>query len=406
MLELRGELSRRGSSALEDFWRGVVAEGTPLVEPKPDDDTCLVTFLWRGEAERIFVIGSGGFQSVKENQLLRLADTDLFHRTYRVPRSLRTTYRFLLDAPPIDQYTADAESREQLFAYLRRPDIYRRDELNPHAVEGETFFLGGRSCLVLPDAPAQPFVDERPESPAQVETHPLESRILGNSRMVTLTHPAGLGDAVNCVVVFDGEVYTRDIPGPTILRNLALDGIVAPTLGVFVHNVSLATRVTELLCSDKFSDFVGQELIPWLGRRAVVPENPQRWLVAGSSAGGVAAAQVALRLPQIFGKVLSQSGTFGSCRAHSLLSQKSDEWLTEQYRTSTHLGLDFYVEVGEFESNPFADPLGANRRFVEVLRQRRYRVDYDEYCGGHDYLHWRGSFATGLGALLGPGPRG
>jgi hypothetical protein len=36
-----------------------------------------------------------------------------------------------------------------------------------------------------------------------------------------------------------------------------------------------------------------------------------------------------------------------------------------------------------------------------VLKAKGYSVQYSEFCGGHDYVSWRGSFADGLMALAG-----
>jgi enterochelin esterase family protein len=51
------------------------------------------------------------------------------------------------------------------------------------------------------------------------------------------------------------------VPVPTILDNLIAEKQIPPTVAVTVGNVN---RFQELGCSAKFSDFLHQELVPWM----------------------------------------------------------------------------------------------------------------------------------------------
>src|SRR5437762_12041515 len=87
---LRADIDVGRPGAVEEFWREVTAAGTPLVEPS-DDGHALVTFLLRAEARHAKVYRFG------DGEMDRLPGTDLWYRTERVPRDLRTNYWFSLD---------------------------------------------------------------------------------------------------------------------------------------------------------------------------------------------------------------------------------------------------------------------------------------------------------------------
>src|SRR5262245_18460261 len=60
LLALSEKLASDNSAVLTTFWSDVLAQGTPLLEPLPDDATyLLVTFLWRAPdpATQVAVIG-------------------------------------------------------------------------------------------------------------------------------------------------------------------------------------------------------------------------------------------------------------------------------------------------------------------------------------------------------------
>ena len=48
IIALQQALDAGNTKALTEFWQSVEAEGTPLIDPLPDDDRhALVTFLWQ-----------------------------------------------------------------------------------------------------------------------------------------------------------------------------------------------------------------------------------------------------------------------------------------------------------------------------------------------------------------------
>ncbi len=137
-----------------------------------------------------------------------------------------------------------------------------------------------------------------------------------------------------------------------------------------------------------------QELVPWVQQRYHVTSNPARAIVGGSSLGGLTAAYAALRHPEVFGNVLSQSGSFWWKPRH----ETEMRWLARQYVESPRLPLRFYLDVGRLESDGQRQ---ANEHMRDLWREKGYPVHYNEFAGGHTFLCWQGTLSDGLIALIG-----
>jgi len=166
-------------------------------------------------------------------------------------------------------------------------------------------------------------------------------------------------------------------------------------------------RNRELFCNPEFSRALVTELLPWAHRQYNFTSDPRHTVVAGSSAGGVAAACSGLWHPEAFGNVLAQSGAFhwtpppGSDTTDS---SSEPNWVARQFISSPKKPLRFYLDAGsaEFNATGSADSiLFCTRTLRDVLRAKGYEVHFQEFEGGHDYLSWRGTLADGLIALLG-----
>lgn len=129
--------------------------------------------------------------------------------------------------------------------------------------------------------------------------------------------------------------------------------------------------------------------------------NPSHTAVSGVSFGGLAAAFVAFRHPEIFGNVICQSGSFW----WKPDGEPEPEWLTRQFVAAPRLALRFHLEVGLFETGPTPGPapdmVSVSRHLRDVLKAKGYEVNYRECNCGHDSLNWRGMLPDALMTLLG-----
>ncbi len=82
--------------AVARFWERLAAEGTPIVEPAADDESYLVTFVYRGDEETHNVLlGGFGVPELEEEGLERVPGTDVWYRARRFRGTLRSSYYFM-----------------------------------------------------------------------------------------------------------------------------------------------------------------------------------------------------------------------------------------------------------------------------------------------------------------------
>lgn len=399
--QLQQELAAGADTPVARFWDEVRESGAPLVEALPNDpDNVLVTFLWRAEAPVENVVLIAQFVAWGLPALVPLAQTDIWFHTRRVPQALRTAY--LLS--PNDSQIPFSEVKD----WAERVRTWQPDPLNPKRFvwpprdDRDGQMEWSWSLLELPGAPPQPWITAHPERPhAQVTRHRFASPTLGNERNIWVVTPrdyAAQPSAYGLLVVFDGFEYHRVVPVPTILTNLVAEQRIPSLVAVLIDSPDQETRDRELTCNPLFLAFLTQELLPWIRQHYHVTTDPRQTMVAGSSHGGTAALYAAVSHPEIFGMVLSQSGSFWWSPA----DDPEQEWLARFVATREQMPDGCYLEAGIYEdrANEQRGILQPNRRMRKVLGDKGVTVHYREFCGGHDYCVWRGTFADGLLALL------
>ena len=393
IVALNRRLASGDRRALDEFWSEARRVGTPLMEPSKDSTAeVTVTFVWRGDARTQNVALQApltNLPGMPTLQLSRLPDTDVWYRCWRMRNDLRFTYRFLLDVKPGDNPQQSA----------------RIDPLNPHRMEISLDENGTAkveySIASMPHASDESWTVRHPAVAAgAVAQHLFKSTILGNERAIWVYTPPGYDAKTRggypLLVLFDGFSYQNWIPAPVVLDNLIHAEKISPMVAVLIGNAR-NTRSSELGYNAAFVEFLSQEVLPWVHGHGNVTRDPQKSIIGGYSFGGVAAAFVALRRPDMFGNVLSQSGAFWRGKDKDV----TWEWLVGQYEAAPKLPLRFFLEAGLLEdvSRDGPTPLAANRRLVTVLKHKGYAVTYQEVGGTHEPVHWHGEFAEGLLAL-------
>jgi enterochelin esterase family protein len=302
--------------------------------------------------------------------MTNITPTDIWYRTYKVRNDARFVYK-LSENDPLTSFV-DANRKANTVI----------DPLNPRVFPTQH------------SAPSQEVALRPSDTPGKVEQSRFHSATLNNDRDIWVYTPHDFnrdGASYPLVVVLDGRPYTTWVPVPTILDNLIQQRRIAPVVAIMVGAVN---RETEQSCSTSFGNFLADELVPWMRANYHASAEPQLTVIGGSSRGGLASTCAAYHHPTVFGKVLSQSGSYWWKPDNS----PNPEWLTAQFARVPKLPLRFYIEVGLME---ISDQLDTNRRFQRVLNSKGYAVDYREFNGNHTYLDWRGTFGDGLVSLIG-----
>lgn len=395
ILELWRAIRERRPDAVAKFW-GEVKGKTPLVEPYPGDPKdVLVTFVFRAPPNTPY-IGMFGGPTISEKPLIRLADSDVWYLTARMPADARVGYAFIATTgPPEFHYPYRSWNRAVGPRYLKKS----LDPNNPHA-----FF--DLSLTELPGAPAQPWIAAKPGVPAgKLAELTLDSTHLKESRRVGVYTPPGYdpNQSYPLVVAFDAERYGLDmalIPLPQILDNLIAAKKIPPVVAALVASQSTGS----LDPSVAFSKFIALELVPRLRTDYRAGMTPAQTTVTGSSYSGLLAAFAALQHSDVIGNVLSQSGAFGfrlgGVGTTELSPTVGGGWLIRQFVAAPKRPIRFYLDVGRFETDSSFDFLGMNHHMRDVLEAKGYAVTYAEFSGGHDPLGWRGTIADGLMTLV------
>lgn len=403
---LQERLKSGDMKALDSFWKEISERGAPIVEEVPGSDRdVLVTILWRAreETRNVFVFQLPGI----DKPMTRLLDTDLWYKTFRLQKGARFVYRLATNLPDPKEWTSLVRFGNAMRSDPLNPLQFaeRANELNPYQV---TFYAAAE----LPSAESQFWSVARPKVPTgRVQRQTFTSKVLGNERPIWIYTPHGYAadkKPYGLLLLSDGGLYVNSARVVTTLDNLIATRLIPPLVAVMVDNPD---RFRELACSSAYADFLAQEIVPWARVNYHVTDRPEQTIIGGVSLGGLAAAFVGLKHPEVFGNVLSQSGSF----QWKPDNEKDWEWLTRQFAASARLPLRFSFEAGLLENTgggppgrPFPPPLlVANRNLRDTLQSKGYSVHYTEFNGNHTLFNWRGTLASHLIALVGikPAPK-
>ena len=367
--------------AEDAFWQKLAQDGTPIIEDIHEPGHLLITFVWRADAatDAVMLVGP---VSNRDERMRRLPGSSTFVRTVSLPDDARVSYAFIVNP--------DETSRRPA------PGAFHHDPLSKHP------YLDVMSLLELPHAPAQPsLIAHRGVATGTLWRHTIAGKPM--PRQLFVYTPPGYSThapAYPLLVAFDAEAVTGSIPLPLILDELIAAKKIPPVVALFIGNVD---RRHDLAADADFTDFVALDLVPWVRAHYHATSDPRRTVVSGMSLGGLASAYAAFRHPEVFGNVLSQSGSFWWGPEGG-----EPEATAHDYATSPRLPVRFWMEVGLFEYGaPRVETtqLAANRHLRDVLLARGYDARYREFAGDHSDLNWRGTIADGITALFATPPK-
>lgn len=408
------ERPQLASQLQAQLWQQVTS--TPLLEADPtQEDKYLVTFLWRGAAQRVllFVNRLTDEKNLADSYMRRLPGTDTWYLTYRMDGDWRASYCFLL-APAAAQAPWLQGSQVRLRQAL---DGGLPDPHNPVTCTNRRGFV--QSVVSLPLAPAWPlgewpvFSDDaagagrfdggglgagRGDADAgRLDAGRLDvvADLDSLGRQIWVYTPASISrpQSYPVLLVLDGEVWLKRHHLHLALAQLMDAGLIAPAYIVFIDSGGTEQRWQEL--GDSESDFGGYlsgQLLNWLKTHYAISPKPADRVVIGQSLGALTVLRTLVAYPQLIGAGISQSA--------SLWQDVLFNELNALDATQTPLaGTRAWIEVGSQEW--ILAPL--QPKAVHQLRKAGMQVKDMVYNGGHDYACWRINLASALMQLL-PGP--
>lgn len=208
----------------------------------------------------------------------------------------------------------------------------------------------------------------------------------GSKRTVYLYRPP-VNVPVPLLVVYDGPDYLKRANLNVIVDNLIATQRVQPFAMALIQNGG-AARTLEYSCADATLGLVFDHVIPLAQEHIpLTPPGGEPYGILGASMGGLMALYTGLRLPQVFGKVLSQSGAFFVPELYSVID--------DLVRYLPVPDIRVWMDVGKLEWL-----LDGNREMYALLKEHKYDVTYREHSGGHNYTSWQNDVWQGLEKLF------
>lgn len=406
------ERPQLASQLQAQLWQQVTS--TPLLEADPTQEgKYLVTFLWRGAAQRVllFVNRLTDEKNLADSYMRRLPGTDTWYLTYRMDGDWRASYCFL-PAPTAAQAPWLQGSQVRLRQAL---DGGLPDPGNPVTCTNRRGFV--QSVVSLPLAPAWPlgewpvFSDDaagagrfdggglgagRGDADAgRLDVGRLDAIVdleaLGRQIWVYTPAPISRTQSYPVLLVLDGEVWLKRHHLHLALAQLMDAGLIAPAYIVFIDSGGTEQRWQELGQSN-FGRYLSGPLLNWLKTHYAISPKPADRVVIGQSLGALTVLRTLVAYPQLIGAGISQSASLWQDVLFSELNALD--------ATQTPLaGTRAWIEVGSQEW--ILAPL--QPKAVCQLREAGMQVKDMVYNGGHDYACWRINLASALMHLL-PGP--
>lgn len=265
-----------------------------------------------------------------------------------------------------------------------------RDPLNPKAVYNG---VGGHNhFFYMPEAAGPTPLVKFPAGGlrGKLTRHSVPARYVttSNERRVYLYHPP-VKEAVPLLAVYDGLDYFRRGRLTEIVDNLIAAGRIRPLGIAFLQNAGTG-RMVEYGQAEPTLAFLMSQVLPLAARELNLldfEKKPGEHGIMGASMGGLMSVFTALKLPQVFGKALSQAGAFELWEHESTTMQMARHFPKPDVKLWLDCGrLDFLLEP--------------NRRMAALLREKGYQFTYRENGGAHNYTTWRDACVAGLEYLF------
>lgn len=298
--------------------------------------------------------------------------------TQSAPKQWTYTRQFPLDAYIEYKFTHDPQD----------PKAGALDPQNPRKVSNGMGKFN--NYLRMPHSRATLL--QRGVKRGQVTQHTIRSFFLPDRERTVWLYQPPVDTPAPLMVVYDGRDYLRRGKLPEVIDQLIAQGAIPPiALAMIDHGKK--SRYFEYNNSEMTLGILLEGVFP-LAQRELRLTEPGAYGVIGASMGGLMALYTGLRFPQIFSRVISQSGAFLMKPRGPMVEGLIDYLL----RSQPTLPLKIWQDVGTYEWL-----LESNRALHTTLQTRGYDVTYREFNAGHNYTAWRDQLPEALQTTFGGG---
>jgi len=332
--------------------------GNPIIESET------ATFIWQGKVAPLLI---DDLHNWEENpQTMQRAGTDLWSCTLVLAADAYFEYAFL--SPKTNERIPDPQNPNRVWNGINAYNNY----------------------FYMPRGESTPFVNSIKAGArgGVISRHKLPTKefVVGVNRTVYLYQPL-INTPVPLVVVHDGPDYLKRARLNVIVENMIAAKRIRPFAMALVQNGGTA-RNLEYSCSESTLGFVSDCVIPLAQEHlTLTPPGDEPYGVLGASLGGLMALFTGMRLPNVFGRVLSQSGAF--------IMPDHQSVVTDLVRYAPPSDINIWIEAGRYDWL-----LENNRQMFALLKEKNYQATYHEFSGGHNYTSWRNEIWRGLEELF------
>jgi len=366
-------LFKKGTPAPDEIDTFVHGNHFPLVDERD------VTFVFRGHADAVYLrCWMAGLDTAQPLQ--PLADTDLWATTIELPKGSRIEYK--LEVVHGDHHDLIV------------------DPLNPVLAHDP---FGANSVCQAWGYKRPPWTNENPDSrPGRIESLTIHSKAFLGNRDVQVYLPARYrkNRRHSLLVVHDGNDYLSYAALQTVLDNL-IHALEIPPL--IVAMTQSPDRLREYAGDDRHARFLAEELLPAMAETYPLIDAPYARGVMGASFGGVASLHAAWRYPDVWGKLLLQSGSFAfsdfGLHHRGPVFDPVVRFMNEFRDAPGTPAERIYMSCGIYESLIYE-----NRSLLPKLQAQGIDVRFEEARDAHNWENWRDRLRNGLSWLF-PGPQ-
>ncbi len=353
----------------------LAAHEFPLVEEGA------VTFAWRGAATAVnlrhWVYGLPASQAFR-----RVGATDLWVLTLRLPDRARVEYKLEILHGRHAEWIEDPRNAKRA-----------RDPFGANSVCTTHGYETPEWSLPDPEVAAGRLEDVVLASDAHRRPVPVTMYLPPRFR-ATRNYPL--------LVVHDGPDYLNYSSLKAVLDNLIARREIPGVVAALLHP---RERLREYADHEPHARFVAEELLPLLEERYPLERQPAARCLMGASLGAVASFSTAVRYPDLFGRLLLQSGSFAfsdlgeaAARERGPTFEPIVAFMNRYRRAPARVASRVFLTCGTFESLIYE-----NRSLVPVLQSAGMDVRWVEARDGHNWENWRDRLREGLSWLF-PGP--